>query len=89
MRLPAGPAVFRASIGIAGEKSTGVIFSVELNGRELVCQRMLPGRWQPVEADLSPWAGQPVVLTLSTDSDGPFNFDWAHWGQPRIEAAKP
>ena len=48
---------------------------------------MLPGHWEPLTADLSPWAGKPIVLALTTDSDGPFTCDWAAWGEPRIEVA--
>jgi hypothetical protein len=84
MRLPPQPAVFRTFIGIAGDKSAGVVFRVEVNGRELVQRRMLPGQWEELTCDLRSWANLPVVLALGTDSDGPFSYDWAHWGQPRI-----
>ena len=47
---------------------------------------MLPGHWEPLTADLSPWAAVPVVVSLVTDSVGPYNFDWAHWAEPTIEA---
>ena len=45
---------------------------------------MLPGAWEPLSADLSEWSGQRVVLSLVTDSDGPFNCDWACWGEPTL-----
>ncbi|HUT89678.1 MAG TPA: DUF6259 domain-containing protein [Thermoguttaceae bacterium] len=87
MTLHRAPAVFRSWIGVRdGSQSTGVLFIVEVNGQELAQRRMLPGKWESIEVDLSRWAGQPVVLSLVTDSDGPFSFDWAHWGEPRIEA---
>ena len=86
MTTPAEPGVMRAWVGIRdGSQSTGVVFIVEVNGREIARQRMKPGKWELLEADLSEWAGMPVVLSLVTDSDGPFNFDWAHWAEPRIE----
>jgi hypothetical protein len=73
-------------IGIRdGSKSTGVVFSVEVNGGQVAQRRMLPGRWEQVEVDLSSWKGKPIVLSLTTDSDGPYSFDWAHWGEPRLE----
>ena len=86
MTLPRAPAVFRSWIGVRdGSQSTGVRFLVEVNGQEVARRRMLPGKWESIEVDLSRWAGQPVVLGLVTDSDGPFSYDWAHWGEPRIE----
>jgi len=87
MTLPRAPAVFRSWVGVRdGSESTGVLFLVEVNGQEVARRRVLPGKWESIEVDLSRWVGQPVVLALVTDSDGPFSFDWAHWGQPRIEA---
>ena len=41
-------------------------------------------RVETLSADLSEWAGQLVVLSLVTDSDGPFNCDWACWGEPTL-----
>ncbi len=85
LRLPAVPSRFAAQAGIAdGSKSDGVIFAVAVNGVEVSRQRMLPGAWAPLEADLGRWAGKDVVLSLTTDSDGTYNFDWAVWGEPRI-----
>ena len=87
MTLPDNPAVIRSWIGIRdGSQSTGVVFTVEVNGGEVARRRMLPGKWEVLSADLSRWAGTPVVLSLVTDSEGPYNFDWALWGEPRIEA---
>ena len=51
-------------------------------------RHMLPGKWEEITADLAPWAGKPIVLSLGTDSEGPFNFDWAIWGEPRVETAR-
>jgi len=85
--LPATPATFSAFVGLReGSSSDGVIFAVEMNGREIASRKMLPGEWQPITADLSPWAGKPVVLTLVTDSDGPYSYDWAVWGEPLVKA---
>jgi hypothetical protein len=84
--LPARPVRFRAQVGLrVGSESEGCVFAVRVNGQEVARQRMLPGPRKTLEADLSPWAGQAVVLSLVTNSDGTFNFDWAHWGEPGLE----
>ncbi len=84
--LPEKPAVLKTWIGIRdGSESTGVVFAIEINGGQVARRRMLPGRWEQVEVDLSSWKGKPIVLSLITDADGPYSFDWAFWGEPRIE----
>jgi len=45
-----------------------------------------PRGWEEAVVDLSPWAGQTVLLGLITDSDGANICDWAHWGEPTLEA---
>ena len=85
LRLPAAPARFAAHAGITdGSTSDGVVFVVAVNGEDVARRRMLPGAWAPVEADLARWAGREVVLSLTTDSDGAYDCDWAVWGEPRI-----
>jgi hypothetical protein len=84
MQIPKQPVTFRAFAGIAGTQSKGVVFIVEVNGQELIRRRMLPGQWEELSVSLARWAGQSVVVGLATDSDGPFSFDWAHWGEPRV-----
>ncbi|MBI5835159.1 MAG: hypothetical protein HZB16_22875 [Armatimonadetes bacterium] len=81
---------FTARVGLReGSKSSGVSFIVEINGHEVARRSMLPGDWQPLTADLSRWRGQPVVLSLIADSEGPFDYDWALWGEPKLVAAAP
>ncbi len=41
-------------------------------------------RWLPVEADLAPWAGTTVRLTLKTLPLDTLSFDWAGWGNPVV-----
>ncbi len=41
-------------------------------------------RWIDVVADLRPWAGQQVQLTLRTDGRQDPANDWAGWGEPVI-----
>jgi len=85
LRLPATPSRFAVHAGIAdGSTSDGVVFIVAVNGTESVRRRMLPGAWAPVETDLGRWAGREIVLSLTTDSDGAYDCDWAVWGEPRI-----
>lgn len=87
MTLPAAPARLRIWVGIRDPSdSDGVGFVVEVNGQEAARKRMLPGQWEAISVDLTPWAGKPIVLALVTDSEGPYNCDWAAWGEPRIEA---
>jgi hypothetical protein len=86
LSLPAAPATFRCLVGLHdGSTSTGVAFVVQANGIELARQHALPGESRrEIAADLSPWAGKTVVLSLVTDSAGPFASDWARWGEPRL-----
>ena len=67
---------------------TGVRFAMEVNGIERAGQLVTPGAWESLEVDLSPWTQQPIVLSLVTDSAGPFSFDWAVWGEPRVVPAR-
>jgi len=40
--------------------------------------------WRPFAVDLSAYAGQTILLSLVTDSDGANYYDWAFWGEPRL-----
>ena len=84
--LPDKPATFHAYAGIRdGSTSTGVVFIVAANGVELVREKVLPGTWHELSANLTPWQGKPAVITLTTDSDGNYSCDWAYWGEPLIK----
>jgi hypothetical protein len=41
-------------------------------------------RWVPVEADLSPWGGQTIRLTLGTTPGDELSYDWAGWANPVV-----
>ena len=85
--LPSVPAKLETWIGIRDQStSDGVIFIIQVNGRELARRKMIPGRWERLSLDLGPWAGKSAVLALITDSDGPYTCDWAAWGEPQILA---
>jgi Domain of unknown function (DUF6259) len=85
MRLPEGRALLVGFTGIRdGSKSEGVRFVVEANGQPLFGRLMLPSSWEPLEVDLSAWAGRAMVLTLAVDSAGTFSYDWAAWGEVKV-----
>lgn len=83
--MPPQPAHLTCAVGLRdGSKSEGVVFAIEANGAERARRRLTPGAWETLSADLSDLAGKPIVLSLVTDSDGPFDCDWACWGQPTV-----
>lgn len=83
VQLPDKAAEFHAYIGLRdGGESSGVVFSVEANGVEVAREKMENGAWKELRADLSPWAGRTVVLSLITDSAGDYICDWALWAEP-------
>jgi hypothetical protein len=87
MVLPAGDVRFRCFVGLRdGAKSEGCGFVVKVNGVEVARQSKLAGEWSEMNAELSAWAGMPVVLSLVTDSEGGYGFDWAAWGEVRLTA---
>lgn len=47
--------------------------------------------WHDIEASLAPFAGQTVVLTLSSDpgTAGDFSGDWGGWESPRVMILSP
>lgn len=74
------------------DKSDGVTFSAYLGAegraRELMRQFHDRGEWRDYHFDLSPWAGQEIVLRFQTEP-GPANnpsFDFSYFGAPRITA---
>ena len=63
-----------------GSSSTdGVIFRVAINGATRWQQTMQANQWIPGITDLSPWAGQTILVELITDSIGFNAFDGALW----------
>lgn len=89
LKLPPGEATLRGFAGIrdgAEGKSNGVRFSVEINGMTQWEKTVLPGTgWQPLEVPLTRWSGRTVLLRLITDSLGDYGWDWACWGDVRLE----
>jgi len=67
----------------AGSTSSTVVLDEIFNPRADTAQR----RWVPVRANLSPWAGRTVRLTLYTSPRDETSFDWAGWGNPVVVVA--
>jgi len=90
LRLPETPLCLRTWVGLRdGSRSEGCRFVVQVNGREVASRLLAPAAgWQEIVSDLSAWAGRAIVLSLVTDSEGSFSFDWAAWGEPRLELAQ-
>ena len=66
---------------------------IEASGAEsIVAQTTVrEHQWQPIEADLSRWAGRPIRLKLIADV-GPkddSSGDWSAWADIRIETLRP
>ncbi len=43
--------------------------------------------WLPVEIDLTPWRGQPILLTCLTRSESYAYSSAVLWGEPRLASA--
>ena len=83
--LPPDAARFTTYVGLRdGSKSAGVVVSVEINGHSCARRMIHPGNWDMLEVDLTRWAGQPIVMSLVTDSAGGYDYDWTAWGEPQI-----
>ncbi|HNQ88749.1 MAG TPA: hypothetical protein PKM73_09060 [Verrucomicrobiota bacterium] len=99
IQLPTQPrAAFRASVGKrdGSDPGDGILFRltvVDPAGIETVVAHTTVTRheWLPLEANLSPWAGQRIRLKLIADA-GPRDDstgDWAAWADLRIETLEP
>ncbi len=97
--LPDGqPAAFRAQVGKANgsDPGDGIFYQVALldatRVQTILAQtNVVRHEWVPIQADLSPWAGQAVRLKLITDA-GPrddSSGDWGAWADLRIETLQP
>ncbi len=68
-----------------GAGAPAVVLDAALNPRARGEQR----RWADAVADLTPWAGRRVALTLRTEGRGDPAYDWAGWGAPAVVRADP
>ncbi len=87
------PAVWQIGMGDGVQFSVNVdagsgvknIFRVYIDPKNLAGDR----DWLDYEVDLAEWVGEKIILIFAT-SPGPNNddrYDWASWGEPRIEPA--
>lgn len=95
MTLPATPAAFRAVVGKVdgSDPGDGILYKlvvIDSRKQETVAAQttVTQHEWVPLQADLSPWAGQTIQLKLIADvglhddSSG----DWSCWAEMRVEA---
>jgi 4-amino-4-deoxy-L-arabinose transferase-like glycosyltransferase len=67
----------RLEVSVVSQDSVALLGTSEL--------RRGGDRWSPVEYDLSPFAGQAVVLRLEINSDALHSAGkWGWWGSPRV-----
>ncbi|MCD6351975.1 MAG: hypothetical protein J7M26_07640, partial [Armatimonadetes bacterium] len=99
VELPAtSPLVLKFETGIsryAADNSDGVQFTLYVGPRakrKIVYQRLTKGHGAvPGKADLSPWAGEKIVLGLEVHP-GPkkdTSYDWAFWYKPELVIGRP
>ncbi len=73
---PSRTVTFRVAVtGPGGEPET--VFEEEVETRS-------DAAWRDREIPLDPWAGQPVTLTLETESASSSPTTWAAWGVPEV-----
>jgi len=71
----------RFRVLLDAEDTRGVVLlERELRPRDVEADR----RWMPCRADLSPYAGQEVVIRLEVDGLTSPSFDYAYWGNPMV-----
>jgi hypothetical protein len=100
VKVPSGRPLLRFSIGLdqsvwSPDKGDGVAFEVSVeteNGRQSVYRRRIDPkhdsaqrRWLNERVDLSRYAGRDVTLIFTTEALADASFDWANWGDVRIE----
>ncbi len=87
LNVPSGKARVIGYVGLRdGSKSTGVAFEVWVNGQPVVRKVAVPDDgWLPIEVDISRYSGAPVMLSLVTDPNGFADYDWAVWGDIRLQ----
>jgi len=94
LALPAQPAFLRFDMGMDPRTfdwpGDGVTFELLVNGERVFLEHLdketARQGWRRRVLDLTPWAGQGVVLVLGTTSGpaGDTTGDWAGWGEPQV-----
>jgi hypothetical protein len=92
--LPGAPAAFRCVVGKGdgSDLGDGILYKVEVvdaqgKATDAGQQVVLKHEWLPLEADLTPWAGQTVQIKVVADVGVNDNSsgDWACWADTRIQ----
>lgn len=97
LSLPVTPTALLFWMGmdpvLRSPKGDGVIYRVQMEGMEVFSHTLRPEAalqgWWPAQVDLTPWAGQGVLLILVLDP-GPFGNTtggWAGWGDLQLAFA--
>ena len=93
MTLPDEPVFFRAMVGKkdGSDSGDGIRFQVAIiyDGQETLLAEhpLIEHKWEPIEADLTPWKGRKVTLKLISDIGEARNTagDWACWAEIHLE----
>ncbi|MDQ3700885.1 MAG: hypothetical protein M3442_08195, partial [Chloroflexota bacterium] len=92
--LAIDPAAWSAALGDGVRFVVGV--TPEGGGETVVLDSVVQPRgrgeqrcWLDVVADLRPWAGQSVRLSLRTDPRQDPSFDWSGWAEPVVVRVDP
>ena len=68
------------------DDSNGVTFGIEANGKSLWSKKVTGNQsFQEFSVSLKGYAGQTVLLTLTTDAGGSNAYDLAFWGDPYLD----
>ncbi len=79
---PETPLTLSGSYGIAdGAATTGVNFAVYVNGRLELNRTTTETRWNTFAVDLSPFAGQGVLIEFVVSPGADNYYDWANWAE--------
>lgn len=85
---PEPPTVLRFWAGIqdGAVGTNGVAFVPTVNG-QAVSRLEVKGAdgWHEAGVDLGAYAGRTILLSLIVDALGDASYDWARWGEPRLE----
>ena len=91
VQLPDAPLRLNTAIGLRdGATGKAMRFEVQVNGQTHLSRSLEPGAsWLPVELDLSPWRGQPALLTFTAETQDRAGSIHALWAEPRLTAPSP
>lgn len=83
--------MFITHIGLGSPSgSDGVIFKLAINN-EVLAEKYISGKnedtrkWHFWQVDLTQFENKSIDLELRTNKYGNTDFDWAYWGEPRIQ----